>query len=70
MTDSGPGIPVAEREAVLQRFYRSPATAHVAGSGLGLSLVAAILRLHGFGLRMSGVEEGFVVEVVCTPDTA
>ncbi len=70
VTDSGPGIPVAEREAVLQRFYRSPATAHVAGSGLGLSLVAAILRLHGFGLRMSSVEEGFAVEVVCTPDGA
>ncbi len=67
VTDSGPGIPPAERNAVLQRFYRSAATAHVAGTGLGLSLVAAILRLHGFGLRMESSPEGFTMDVVCTP---
>ncbi len=70
VTDNGPGIAVGEREAVLQRFYRAPATAHVAGSGLGLSLVAAILRLHGFGLRMSSLPEGFAVDVVCAADAA
>ena len=67
VTDSGPGIAPAEREAVLRRFYRSAATANVAGSGLGLSLAAAILRLHGFSLRMSSLPDGFAIDVVCVP---
>ena len=67
VTDDGPGIPVAERQAVLRRFYRSAATADVPGTGLGLSLVAAILRLHGFGLRMESLPEGFAVDVVLNP---
>ncbi len=67
VADDGPGIPVAEREAVLQRFYRSAAAANVPGTGLGLSLVAAIVRLHGFGLRMESLPEGFAVDVVCAP---
>ena len=50
--DSGPGIPSAERDAVLQRFYRSECGREmsVQGYGLGLSIVAAIMRLHGFRL--------------------
>ncbi len=67
VTDNGPGIPVAERQAVLRRFYRSAATANVPGTGLGLTLVAAILRLHGFGLRMENLPEGFAVDVVFFP---
>ena len=67
VADDGPGIPPAEQEAVLQRFYRSATTAHVAGSGLGLSLVAAILRLHGFGLRMHRLPDGFAADVICAP---
>jgi signal transduction histidine kinase len=51
--DSGPGIPSGERQAVLRRFYRSRATSAdgeggVAGYGLGLSVVAAIAKLHGY----------------------
>lgn len=46
VADTGPGIPEAEREAVLGRFYRSDKSRHVEGSGLGLSLVGAIARLH------------------------
>ncbi len=44
--DNGPGVPVGEREAVFQRFYRvlhNP----VAGSGLGLSIVFEIAASHG-----------------------
>ncbi|WP_231118952.1 sensor histidine kinase [Oecophyllibacter saccharovorans] len=44
--DTGPGIPPEEREAVLGRFYRADKSRHIPGSGLGLSLVAAIVRLH------------------------
>jgi two-component system sensor histidine kinase TctE len=44
--DSGPGIPVGERELVFQPFYR-PLGNTVEGSGLGLAIVAEIGRQHG-----------------------
>ena len=44
--DSGPGIPASERELVFQPFYRVLGTG-VDGSGLGLSIVLEIARLHG-----------------------
>ena len=44
--DNGPGIAEAERQAILGRFYRSDKSRHLPGSGLGLSLVTAIARLH------------------------
>ena len=46
--DTGPGIPETEREAVMRRFYRSDKSRNTEGLGLGLSLVAAIVKLHGF----------------------
>jgi len=46
--DTGPGISEAEREAVVKRFYRSDKSRNTEGLGLGLSLVAAIVKLHGF----------------------
>jgi signal transduction histidine kinase len=46
--DSGPGVPVSEREAVLRRFYRSDRETGDGGFGLGLPLVAAVARLHGY----------------------
>lgn len=50
--DSGPGIAAQEREAVLQRFYRSKHAPSGRGFGLGLSIVAAIVRLHGCRLEI------------------
>jgi signal transduction histidine kinase len=51
--DSGPGIRSSERESVLQRFYRGTCSSKdVSGSGLGLSIVAAIVKLHGFKLQI------------------
>lgn len=44
--DTGIGIAPEERAAVLGRFYRADKSRHIPGSGLGLSLVAAIIRLH------------------------
>lgn len=58
VVDSGPGIPAGEREAVLQRFYRSEGTRQLPGSGLGLSIVSAIVRLHGFRLDIGAGENG------------
>ncbi len=56
--DSGPGIPADEREAVLKRFYRSEEGHRHPGFGLGLSIVAAIVDLHGFGLEVGASELG------------
>ncbi|MBT9550542.1 MAG: sensor histidine kinase N-terminal domain-containing protein [Hydrogenophaga sp.] len=49
--DSGPGIPEAERERVLDRFYRLPEAAST-GSGLGLAIVKAVADLHGAKLQL------------------
>ena len=66
--DSGPGIPAGEREAVLQRFYRSARTRGLPGSGLGLSIVAAIARLHGLRLQIGEAEHGGArVTLYCPP---
>lgn len=47
VADRGPGIPAADRERVLKRFVRLQASRTRPGTGLGLSLVAAVARLHG-----------------------
>jgi two-component system OmpR family sensor kinase len=49
--DSGPGIPVEERERVLDRFYRV-AGSEASGSGLGLAIVKAIAERHGATLTL------------------
>jgi signal transduction histidine kinase len=52
VADSGPGIPDAEKPRVSERFYRLERARGAPGSGLGLSLVAAVARLHGGALRL------------------
>lgn len=47
VSDSGPGIPAAECDRVTERFYRLESSRSTPGSGLGLSLVAAVATLHG-----------------------
>jgi signal transduction histidine kinase len=64
ITDTGPGIGEAEREAVTKRFYRSDKSRRTQGVGLGLSLVAAILKLHGFAWTIGG-SSGCMVEITC-----
>jgi len=62
--DTGFGISEHERDAVLRRFYRSDKVRHTSGLGLGLNLVAAIVKLHGFRFTiLSG--SGCVVEIAC-----
>lgn len=46
VSDNGPGIPAKEREKVFRRFYRLAPARSQPGSGLGLSLVAAIADYH------------------------
>ena len=62
--DTGPGIGLAERDAVFKRFYRSDKSRHAVGVGLGLNLVTAIVKLHGFRLAvMDG--PGCRIEIAC-----
>ncbi|HEY1898851.1 MAG TPA: HAMP domain-containing sensor histidine kinase [Steroidobacteraceae bacterium] len=65
--DDGPGIPSTERAAVLQRFYRGERSRPVAGSGLGLSVVAAIVRLHEFSLTLEDANPGVRAIIDCQP---
>src|SRR5713226_8425061 len=67
VTDTGCGISEQERETVLRRFYRSDKIRNTPGVGLGLSLVAAIVKLHGFRLAIHSGGGGRV-EIVC-PDS-
>ncbi len=52
VTDTGPGIPEEDRERVLERFVRLEQSRSAPGSGLGLSLVAAVARAHGGRLEL------------------
>ena len=61
VTDRGPGVPASDRERVLGRFVRLEASRSEPGSGLGLSLVAAVARLHGGTLRLEDNEPGLRV---------
>ncbi|EIG58756.1 MULTISPECIES: ATP-binding protein [unclassified Bradyrhizobium] len=63
VSDTGPGISEQEREAVLRRFYRSDKMRHTPGVGLGLSLVAAIVKLHDFRLIV-GPAPGGRIEIL------
>ncbi|HEY2760086.1 MAG TPA: ATP-binding protein [Pirellulales bacterium] len=62
--DTGPGIAESEREAVVKRFYRSDKSRVTEGLGLGLSLVAAIIKLHNFEFAIAPAP-GCTVEIVC-----
>ncbi len=59
--DRGPGIPAPERERVLERFVRLEASRSRPGSGLGLSLAAAVARLHDGALRIEDNAPGLRV---------
>ncbi|MBX9710025.1 MAG: HAMP domain-containing protein [Xanthobacteraceae bacterium] len=56
--DHGPGIPAADRARAMERFVRLEASRTQPGSGLGLSLAAAVATLHGGELRLSDAEPG------------
>lgn len=63
ISDTGPGIPSAYREKVTERFFRLPDTAGEAGTGLGLSLVSAIVGLHKGRLAIGDAERGTLVRL-------
>lgn len=52
VTDTGPGVPAEDRARVVQRFVRLENSRSAPGSGLGLSLVAAVAEAHGGRLEL------------------
>jgi signal transduction histidine kinase len=63
VADNGPGIPEGEREKVLRRLYRLERSRTTEGSGLGLSLVAAVCDLHGANLELGDAAPGLTVTI-------
>lgn len=63
VADSGPGIPKESRDKVLARFARLDESRATPGSGLGLSLAAAVARLHDANLRLEDNRPGLRVIV-------
>jgi signal transduction histidine kinase len=63
IADNGPGIPAEERDKVFRRFYRLDASRATAGSGLGLSLVAAVAALHQVRVSLADNEPGLRVSL-------
>jgi signal transduction histidine kinase len=61
VADNGPGIPPEDRERALQRFVRLEKSRTQPGSGLGLSLVAAVARLHHGAIELGDGNPGLVV---------
>ncbi|HWE45131.1 MAG TPA: HAMP domain-containing sensor histidine kinase [Caulobacteraceae bacterium] len=53
VTDTGPGVPEADRDRVVQRFVRLENSRTKSGSGLGLALVQAVAEVHGGRLELS-----------------
>ncbi len=70
VTDRGPGVPDQERERVLGRFVRLEASRSEPGSGLGLSLVAAVARLYGGTVRLEDNRPGLKVILSLPAETA
>jgi signal transduction histidine kinase len=58
VSDSGPGIPEADRGHVIERFVRLEQSRSKPGSGLGLSLASAVARLHGGELTLEDNHPG------------
>ena len=62
--DNGIGVEPGERDKIFQRYYRTASGHRVPGSGLGLSIAAAIANLHDFDLRFDDNHPGAVFEMV------
>jgi signal transduction histidine kinase len=61
VADQGPGVAMKDRDRALQRFVRLEKSRSLPGSGLGLSLVAAVAHLHGGSVRLEDNEPGLRV---------
>ena len=67
ISDDGPGVPANERDLIFGRFYRSEKSRCTPGNGLGLSIVAAVARVHGANVKLSSNQPGLTVELQFPP---
>ena len=70
VSDSGPGIPLEDRARVVDRFVRLEASRHSPGTGLGLSLVAAVAHFHNAELSLEDNVPSGLKAVLRFPRTA
>jgi signal transduction histidine kinase len=63
VSDNGPGVPEEDRERIIRRFYQVDPSRTRGSSGLGLSIVNAIVNLHGARLAISDARPGLRVTV-------
>ena len=63
VADNGPGIPSGQHDQVFKRFYRLEQSRYTPGNGLGLSLVAAVARLHGVRIELLDNDPGLVFKL-------
>ena len=61
--DSGPGIPAAERDKVFGRLYRLERSRSTPGNGVGLALVAAIIKLHHYTIALTDAQPGICANI-------
>ncbi|HWZ49254.1 MAG TPA: ATP-binding protein, partial [Herbaspirillum sp.] len=59
--------PDEDKRKVMERFYRGDTSRGTPGVGLGLSLVAAVAKLHGGTLQLTDNHPGLVATLVCHP---
>jgi signal transduction histidine kinase len=62
VADNGPGIPAEHRARILEPFVRLERDREKVGSGLGLSLVAAVMRLHQGSVELLDNDPGLIVK--------
>ena len=65
IADSGPGIPKESYSKIFQRFYREEKSrSQIPGSGLGLSMVMAVMQIHSGGIYLGSNNPGLIVSLV------
>jgi signal transduction histidine kinase len=67
ISDDGPGVSADEFELIFRRFYRSEKSRCTPGNGLGLSIVAAVARVHGANVALSSNQPGLTIELRFPP---
>jgi len=64
--DSGIGVPARDRERLFERYFRGSNATGIAGTGVGLHLVAMVVKLHQgevFAESLEGVGSRFIVRL-------
>ncbi|MCQ9371065.1 HAMP domain-containing histidine kinase [Corynebacterium sp. 35RC1] len=67
VSDSGPGVPEADRERIFERFYRSVEARAMPGSGLGLAIVRQVMVRHGGSIVAKESNDGGTKMVMTLP---